>query len=99
MDIKKYCVVVYKDELPTNTYYAIGIIQGLLSGICSVQCNTTLYDTEIFNESCMMFTDCTSECIMKFKSIMDKLYPGSYIVEEALITKKDNKHSGRYPFD
>ena len=79
--IKHFCIILYR-EILNNDIYVAGIFQGLLYGLCSIPCETTLWDCEQFSKMYLFYVDCTDECIEKFKFIIDKKYPGLYEIKQ-----------------
>lgn len=79
--IKRFHITLYKEMLNMGDYVA-GIIQGLLYGLCSIPCETTLWDCESFDKFYMFYVDCGDEHIEKFKSTIDMMYPGLYEIKE-----------------
>ena len=79
--IKRFYVILHRGKL-NNDIYVAGIFQGLLYGLCSIPCETTLWDCEQFKNLYLFPVDCKYEHIKKFKSIADLKYPGLYEIKE-----------------
>lgn len=71
-------VFMKRNYFPNESFelYTIGIIQGLLYGMCSIPCNTTKWDCERFNNFVVFPVDCTSERMEEFLKVVDEMYPG-----------------------
>lgn len=58
-----------------NELHNAGIILGLMYGLCSIPCNTTLYDCEVFNNYIVFICECDSDNFETFKKEVNKIYP------------------------
>ena len=56
--------------------YKIGVIQGLVFGLCAIPCGTTLWDCERFNDFVLIPVECTDEHIENFMNTIEGMYPG-----------------------
>ena len=77
-EIMSFRIFMKRNYFPNESFelYVIGIIQGLLYGMCSIPCNTTMWDCERFNNFVMFPVDCTSERAEEFLKIVDLKWPG-----------------------
>ena len=79
--MKKFQIILNRECLAMDVY-AAGIVQGVLYGLCSIPCETKLWDCEQFGTFYSYFTECTQDHIDKFKSFMDLAFPGLYEIRE-----------------
>lgn len=77
-EIMSFRIFMKRNYFPNESFelYTIGIIQGLLYGMCSIPCSTTMWDCERFNNFVMFPVDCTSERAEEFLKIVDLKWPG-----------------------
>lgn len=54
----------------------IAMIQGLLYGMCSIPCNTEMWDVEIVGNFAIFVADCDEEHCKKFMDSIERFYPG-----------------------
>lgn len=62
--------------------YMIGIVQGLIYGMCSIPCDTTMWDCERFERFVLFTVDCTNERCEEFIKIAESKWPGLCHYEE-----------------
>lgn len=76
--VEKYVFIMKTDLLNNRMYemYIIGIIQGLIYGLCAIPCNTTLWDSEKFMNVVMYPVDCTEDHCKKVMEIVNAKWPG-----------------------
>ena len=76
--VEKYVFIMKTDLLNNRAYemYIIGIIQGLIYGLCAIPCNTTLWDSEKFASVVMDPVDCTEDHCKKVMEIVNAKWPG-----------------------
>ena len=76
--VEKYVFIMKTDLLNNGMYemYIIGIIQGLIYGLCAIPCNTTLWDSEKFRNVVMYPVDCTEDHCKKVMEIVNAKWPG-----------------------
>ena len=76
--VEKYVFIMKTDLLNNRAYemYIIGIIQGLIYGLCAIPCNTTLWDSEKFMNVVMYPVDCTEDHCKKVMEIVNAKWPG-----------------------
>lgn len=76
--VEKYVFIMKTDLLNNRMYemYTIGIIQGLIYGLCAIPCNTTLWDSEKFMNVVMYPVDCTEDHCKKVMEIVNAKWPG-----------------------
>ena len=81
---KTFHVYMKRNYFPNESFelYTIGIIQGLLYGMCPIPCNTTMWDCERFNNFVLFPVECTSERCEEFLKIVDLKYPGLCHIDE-----------------
>lgn len=78
MKIIRFCTRMKRNTIisSVNERYVIGIIQGLLYGLCTIPCNTVMWDCEVFNNEVLFAVDCTKEQYKKFIEAVELIYPG-----------------------
>ena len=64
-----------KRGLINNELYYIGIIQGLIYGICSIPCETTMWDCDLYGDIVVFTADCTVEHCEKLMEIVNNICP------------------------
>lgn len=76
--MENFIIYMRGNFFPNESFelYVIGIIQGLLYGMCAIPCETTLWDCERFNDFIAFPVDCTDEHCKKFMGIIEQKYPG-----------------------
>lgn len=83
-EFKRFHVFMERNYFPNDSFelYVIGIIQGLLYGMCAIPCNTTMWDCERFNNFVLFPVDCTSGHAEEFLKIVDLKWPGLCHIDE-----------------
>lgn len=79
--MKSYHIILKREKL-IRDIYAAGIVQGLIYGLCSIPCETELWDVEQFSDFYSYCVECAEECIDKFNDFMDIAFPGMYEIHE-----------------
>lgn len=90
--VERYAFIMKTDLFHNGRYemYMIGMIQGLIYGLCAIPCNTTLWDSEKFTIPCnttlwdsekfmgvVIFpVDCTEDHCKKVMEIVNAKWPG-----------------------
>lgn len=69
-------VFIMKTDLIHNEMYIIGVIQGLIYGLCAIPCNTTLWDSEKFTNVVIFPVDTTEDHCEKCMNIIKQKWPG-----------------------
>lgn len=54
----------------------IAMMQGLLYGMCSIPCDTEMWDVEITGNFAIFVVDCDEEHFKKFMDSIKRFYPG-----------------------
>ena len=74
----RFIIYMKRNWFPSEMFelYSIGIIQGLIYGMCAVPCKTTLWDCERFNDFVMFPVDCTEEHCKETYELIESIYPG-----------------------
>ena len=83
-EIMSFRVFMKRNYFPNDSFelYTIGIIQGLLYGMCSIPCNTTMWDCERLNNFVVFPVECTSGRAEEFLKVVDSKWPGLCYGEE-----------------
>ena len=68
-------ITYMKRRYISNDFHVSGVILGLLWGLCSIPCNTTLWDCEAFDKEYIFHATCTKECYYKFVETVNNLFP------------------------
>lgn len=74
-EIKRFTTIAERNKMG-NELYVFGVIQGLMMGICDPDCKTFRWDCEIFQDFCIFTIDTTQERFDRFRSFVEKIYPG-----------------------
>lgn len=72
-------VFIMKTDLIRGGYfewYAVGVIQGLIYGMCAIPCNTVLYDCEKFTNLVIFPVDTTEEHCEECLKLINQKWPG-----------------------
>ena len=76
-----YRVWVNIDRLGAQTQYNLGIIQGLMYGMCAIPCGTPLIDFDLFEDKALFTVYCGGTEFTKFRSQLDKMWPGAFDIK------------------
>ena len=76
--MERFRIFMERGFFPNEAFelYTIGIIQGLVYGMCAVPCGTTLWDCERFDKFVMFPVDCTADDCEKLMEVINRMHPG-----------------------
>ena len=75
MENKLFCTIAKRNYI-NNEMYVFGVIQGLQVTICDIDSPTLGYDCVLLSEIIIFRTNTTEKRYKKFRSIVEKKYPG-----------------------
>lgn len=75
MENKMFCTIAKRNYI-NNEVYVFGVIQGLQVAICNIDGPTLGYDCDLFPDVMIFRTNTTEKRYKKFRSIVEKKYPG-----------------------
>lgn len=75
MEKLNFCTIAKRNYI-NNEMHVFGVIQGLQVGICDFDSPTLGYDCDLFPEFMIFRTNTTEKRYKKFRSIVEKKYPG-----------------------
>ena len=69
--------LIFMDRgIVNNEMYVVGLIQGLVYGMCAIPNDTTLWDCEVYASFVMFPVDCTEDHVRELVELINKKYPG-----------------------
>ena len=76
--IEKFYVQIHKENIINESMWlnTIGVIQGLVYGLCAIPDRTMLWDCEVFSKDAIVPVNCTTERFEELKRILEELHPG-----------------------
>lgn len=88
--MKRYYFLLNREYFRGNEYFernALLMMQGLIYGLCSIPCDTTLFDIELTGNFVIFAAECDEERAKKFMKSVERWHPG---INEFIILKEES---------